>query len=61
MIKALKDARWNYLWVFLVVSMIFAQFGTYGYFNWSLWIVALAMVIESFVLAMELAENEDAK
>lgn len=61
MIKALKDARWNYLWIFLIVSLMFAQFGTYGYFNWSLWIVALAMVFESFALAMALAEGEDAK
>lgn len=61
MIKALKDARWNYLWVFAMCACFFADIGTCGFYFWPAWTIAIAMVFESFVLAMALAENEDAK
>lgn len=58
MIKALKDARWNYLWVFAMCTWFFADIGTCGFYFWPVWFIALVMVIESFALAMTLAEGE---
>ena len=55
--QALKDARYNYFWILIIMCGVFAACGADGVYIWGFWIVALAMIIELFKLAMVMAED----
>ena len=55
--QALKDARYNYFWILIIMCGVFTMGGIIGLYMWGFWIVALAMIIELFKLAMVMAED----
>ena len=55
--QALKDARYNYFWILIIMCWLFAMGGIIGLYMWIFWIVALVMIIELFKLAMVMAEG----
>ena len=57
--QALKDARYNYFWILIIMCELFAMGGINGLYLWIFWIVALAMIVVLFKLTMVMAEDEE--
>lgn len=56
--QVLKDARYNYFWILIIMCGVFTMGGIIGLYMWIFWLVALAMIIDLFKLAMVMAEDE---